>query len=436
MAQLVSTAHSADIPPVPHQGFIADTSKPFDTVIMIGYDHYPEQIEFLIITAEEAAKEGKNTLIIGDGKSDIPTNYTELLQGRTNGSTQIILFGHGEEINNHHCIDVVERQEDVAHTVQDIASISGENPPHRVFVFSCHAEAAKANFLKTQPPVEVILDGSHNPTLLGLNLEAISILIRKGHLPYLSLEGDVNQHTLYDHVTIIGNGNVITHVPLTLSATVAMAPTGLVSGGAPQIPAIEILEKRLLLAAAHGDIKKVQQLLDLGVDPNKAKDMLGFTALHLAVCYNHLEIAEKLLAHGANLNAKNQVEATPLHLASKEGHPTIVATLLANGANPNLQDFEGVTPFHLVTFCGHPEVVENLLAYGADPHAINNEGYTPKDYLAHVKDPATKAAIAEMLEDAEKEWQKEHPAPTTLEEPSVEQQHERDKGQSTVMCSC
>ena len=391
MTQLLST----DIPPVPHQWSMADASKPFDTVVMMGKDTPSKQIETLQEAAQKAAKEGKNTLIIGDGKSDIPTNYTGLLQGKINGNTQIILCGHGSNRENYHSIDVVEGQEDIAHTVKDIVSISGESPPRRVFVYSCRAEAAKANFLKTHSPVEVILDGSNHTTLVGLNLEAIYTLISGGSLPHLPLEGDVNQHALYDHVTVIENGKVTTHTPIDLST---MVYAGLASGGAPQIPAMEILQKRLLLAATRGNTTEVQQLLDLGVDPNKARDLLGFTALHLAANYGHPCATKVLLKYNAHPDAKDNVETTPLHYATIYGHSAVVKELLEHGAHPDAKDNVGATPLHYAVRYGCLEIVQVLLTHGANPNLPNNQGRTPECYLEFVEDPETKAAIERMLE--------------------------------------
>ena len=416
MAQLVSTVHSADIPPVPHQGFIADASKPFDTVIIIGYDHSPEQIIFIKEAAQKASRESKNTLIIGDGKSDIPTNHTELLQDKTGNNTQIIIIGHGKETNKRHFIGLVKGQENIAYTVQNIVSISGENLPRRVFIFSCYAEAAKANFLETPSPVEITLEGSNAPTLIGLNLEAISTLISRGYLPHLPPEGGVNQHALYDHVTIIKGKIVTTHKPIALSATMATVSSGLISGGAPQIPAMEILHKRLLLAATHGELEEVQKLLDLRVDPNKARDLLGLNALHLAANCGNPCMTKALLAHGADPNLSDTDGFIPLHFAAQSGRATVAEVLLAHDADPNLQNFEGVTPLHFAAQEGYPTVVVALLANGADPNLSDTDGFTPKDYLEHVENPETQAAIERMLEQAERRSQKKHPTPTTLDD--------------------
>ena len=420
MAQLLST----DMPPVRHQWSMADASTPCDTVVMIGKHTPSKQIETLQKAAQEASREGRNTLIIGDGASDIPTNYTELLQGKTSSNTQVVLCGHGYRnfINNYHYIALVEGQEDIAHTVQNIVSISGENPPHRVFVFSCYAEAAKENFLRTHSPVQVILDGGNNRTLIGLSVEAISTLISEGSLPHLSPEGDINQHRLYDRVTVIKGSKATTHKPTDLSspAITDMVSAGLTRGGAPQVPAMEILQKRLLLLATHGELEEVQKLLDLGVDPNKARDLLGFNALHLAANWGHPCITEALLAHGADPHAKNNVGATPLHYAAQKKHTEATEALLAHGADPDAKDNVGATPLHYAVRYGCLEIVQVLLTHGANPNLPNNQGRTPEYYLKFVENPETKAAIERMLEQAEKLTKTEkRAAPDILEKSSA-----------------
>ena len=516
MAEIIST----DIPPVPHQWFMADDIKPFDTFVIIGHGHSPQQVETVREAAEEASKEGRNTLIIGDGENDIPVNYLMFLKENITANTQIILCGHGNDVNSCHSITLIERQKDIAQTIQDILNLPETLPPHRFYVFSCHAEAAKANFLKTQSSVEVILNGSNHPTLIEFNLEAISILIREGHLPHLPLEGGVNYSGLYDHVTIVKKNEAITYIPIDLSTPdmMAMVSAGIASGGTPQITTMETLQKRLLLAIDHGEIEEVQQLLDLQIDPNQARTLSGLTPLHLAVYHGHTEIAVKLLTYDANLNAENINGFTPLHIAAQQGHTaavemlitygadkdyqnengltplhiaaqngnaTTVATLitlgaalnltdkdkftplhaaaqngslatvqvlLANGANPNAENDEKATPLHYAVYNGHTEIVETLFTYNANPDSANDKGATPlhlaayygltemvekllthdanpslqdifgktpKDYLVHVKDPATKAAIERMLEQAERKSQEELSVLPTLDSVDV-----------------
>ena len=74
----------------------------------------------------------------------------------------------------------------------------------------------------------------------------------------------------------------------------------------------------LAKAASRGNIEAVKQHLAAGADVN-AKTADGTTPLHNAAVYGHTEVAELLIANGANMNAiivsgRNQGK-TPLDLA-------------------------------------------------------------------------------------------------------------------------
>jgi ankyrin repeat protein len=132
-------------------------------------------------------------------------------------------------------------------------------------------------------------------------------------------------------------------------------------------------------AANRGDLEKVQALLRS--DPNLvlSKDDEGFTPLHQAVNRGHKDVAELLLAHGADVNARLRVKGqeVPLHLAVAGGHKDVVGLLLAHGADVNAKNNKGGTPLHLAAYLGHKDIVGLLLAHEADVNARTNIGDTP-----------------------------------------------------------
>ena len=68
-------------------------------------------------------------------------------------------------------------------------------------------------------------------------------------------------------------------------------------------------------AAAKGNIEAVKQYLDGGADVNAKDDFDGRTPLHEAA---NKEIAELLIAKGADVNAQNGGGRTPLDWADDE----------------------------------------------------------------------------------------------------------------------
>jgi len=62
-----------------------------------------------------------------------------------------------------------------------------------------------------------------------------------------------------------------------------------------------------------GDLESVRTILDHGANPNKR---LRRTALHWAVIYSRLDIAELLLERGADVNARDPNGMSPLQDAA------------------------------------------------------------------------------------------------------------------------
>ena len=84
--------------------------------------------------------------------------------------------------------------------------------------------------------------------------------------------------------------------------------------------------------------------------------------LHLAVRYSeNPEITDALLAHGADVAARNQDGDTALHRSARYNrNPAITETLLDHGANINAQNSDGETPCQVLG-SNIPARVEQLL---------------------------------------------------------------------------
>ena len=117
-------------------------------------------------------------------------------------------------------------------------------------------------------------------------------------------------------------------------------------------------------AALMGNIEVVKQHIAAGTDVNvKSERYGGSTPLHLTARSNRKEIAELLIAEGADVNAKNDSRQTPLHVAAARGRKEIIELLIANGANVNAIDFIGSTPLDLQF--ASPETADLLRKHGA-----------------------------------------------------------------------
>jgi len=132
----------------------------------------------------------------------------------------------------------------------------------------------------------------------------------------------------------------------------------------------------LHLAAATGQKDVAELLVAKGANVND-NSIEGATPLLSAALNGQMEVAEFLIAKGANLEAKTNDGVTPLHMAAQEGKTKMVELLLAKGADIRAKTNDGMTPLHLAAAAGHRDTAELLIAEGADVNAKANGGVTP-----------------------------------------------------------
>ena len=143
------------------------------------------------------------------------------------------------------------------------------------------------------------------------------------------------------------------HLLLTTIAAVVLV------GCVPSAPDISIHE-----AVEKGNVEAVKRYLNAGGDLEAKGGGGKRTPLHGAAIEGHKEIAELLIAEGADVNAKDDDGWTPLFVAVGDGYKKIIELLIANGADVNAKDDVGDTPLDMAIGLEQPETVALLRKHG------------------------------------------------------------------------
>jgi len=148
-------------------------------------------------------------------------------------------------------------------------------------------------------------------------------------------------------------------------------------------------------AVAAGERDIALSLLDDAPEFVGARGADGFTPLHLAAFFSHLDLAEALLSRKADPDAvaENPMRVRPIHSAAAAGSTPIVAALLGAGAAVDAAQEGGFTALHAAALHGNGEMVRLLLDHGADPARPTGDGRTARDLAASKKHHAVVAML-------------------------------------------
>lgn len=132
----------------------------------------------------------------------------------------------------------------------------------------------------------------------------------------------------------------------------------------------------LHLAAHEGRVAEIERLIAQGADVN-ARDRMGRTPAHVAAFASHDDALTALADGGADMNALEKGVYDVVTIAAVADDPELMSRALALGNKPDLitSIYDG-TALIAAAHLGHHDVVARLVASGAPLDHVNNLGWT------------------------------------------------------------
>ncbi|KAI7823900.1 ankyrin repeat-containing domain protein [Kickxella alabastrina] len=96
-------------------------------------------------------------------------------------------------------------------------------------------------------------------------------------------------------------------------------------------------------ATSDGDFARVRELVEADKALVNAKDENGYTPMHAASSWKHLDLLKYLIDNGGDVNITDSDGDTPLHICEDK---ECALLLLEHCADPSVENDEGMTPVH------------------------------------------------------------------------------------------
>lgn len=101
-------------------------------------------------------------------------------------------------------------------------------------------------------------------------------------------------------------------------------------------------------------------------------DIASYTGLHLAAHEGHLDDVNRLIASGADVDARDRAGRTPAHVAAFASHDDVVAALAKGGADMNALEDRVYDVLTIAAVANDPELVSLAMQVGNRPDLVTS----------------------------------------------------------------
>ncbi|KAG8728507.1 hypothetical protein FRC12_021686 [Ceratobasidium sp. 428] len=163
--------------------------------------------------------------------------------------------------------------------------------------------------------------------------------------------------------------------------------------------------KNIWIAAGDGDLARVKELVEeQGMSPNAPDDVIGYTPMHAAASYGHLNILEYLIEKGGDVDVTDEEGDTPLYAAESV---TVAQFLVEHGAQVDIKNSEDISPAE-ATEEDFPEVAAYIRSKSSLPQPPPEVESSAQDQASEEMTSALIAETEEIITRAEREGRDPH----------------------------
>lgn len=165
-------------------------------------------------------------------------------------------------------------------------------------------------------------------------------------------------------------------------------------------------QRSLLVEAVSGGYLEILDIILPLIDDINYMPISGWNALLINVDGSNslkeelrVDIVQRLLAHGANINSQTNSGKSVLNLAVTNDLKLLFELFIQSGANVNLADKQGRTALFEAAFDVElkADMISTLIAHGADVNSATSDGWAPLLVMAYKNNSKDEVLISKLV---------------------------------------